>query len=71
MKNKISSTDISVQTCVALSGGSQFDLILKAAQRARKIAQKQTLQFRDNPGVKLNKPVTMALYEIQTGKTSD
>lgn len=68
MKTKISSTDISVQTCVAKSGGSQFDLIIAAAERARQISRRQTQAIKENPGMKFNKPVTLALYEIQTGK---
>lgn len=71
MKAKIFSTDINVQQCVKNSGGSQFDLILLAADRARQIAKRQTIASRDNPVLKQTKPVTAALYEIQTGEKTE
>lgn len=71
MKSKIVSTDINVQQCVKNSGGSQFDLILIAAERARQISKKQNVAYRDNPGIKQTKPVTAALHEIQTGQNFD
>lgn len=71
MKAKIFSTDINVQQCVKNSGGSQFDLILQAAELARQISKRQSIQYRENPGIKQVKPVTAALYEIQTGTRLD
>lgn len=70
-KAKLISTDVNVQKCVRNVGGSQFDLILIAAERARQISKKQTQGYRDNPGIKQVKPITAALYEIQTGENNE
>jgi DNA-directed RNA polymerase omega subunit len=69
MKPKIISTDINVQKCVRESGGSQFDLIIHAAERARQISKRQSFTAKDNPGMKFSKPITLALWEIQTGES--
>lgn len=69
MKPKIYSTDINIQRCVKNSGGNQFNLIIAAAERARQISKRQNIAARDDPQLKQVKPITAALYEIQTQQT--
>ena len=68
MSDPIQSKDINVEKCVENVGGSQFNLILLAAKRAREISNKRNLVMRNDSTVKYeNRPTTEALYEIENG----
>lgn len=58
------SPEVDTERCVEQVGGSRFDLVLIAAQRAREIRRKQS---RDTPEVH-SLPCVSALLEIQEGK---
>jgi len=63
------STDIDIHKCVENVGGSQFELILIAATRAREIANARTIVNKGDPNHKFgNKIVTAALEEVEQGK---
>ena len=69
MINKTYSKDLDIQKCVVNVGGSQFELILIAATRAREIANLRSIAQRNNP--KLNydtKITTEALKEVEDSK---
>lgn len=58
---KSRNTQVDVDACASAVGGSRFQLILVAAERARMIAEQQ----KDNLDTNLGNPMITALLEIQ------
>jgi DNA-directed RNA polymerase omega subunit len=69
MNPKIFSSDINVQNCVKQVGGSQFNLVLIAAARAREIAKKRHIAQKNDLNLKFpTKTITQALHDIENLK---
>jgi DNA-directed RNA polymerase omega subunit len=67
--NKTYSKDLDIQKCVKNVGGSQFELILIAATRAREIANLRSIAQRNNPQLKYDTKITIeALKEVEDSK---
>lgn len=70
MKNTdLQSKDLNIPKCIENVGGSQFELVLIAAARAREIANRRLVETKDNTNLKFPiKAVTTALNDIEQGK---
>jgi DNA-directed RNA polymerase omega subunit len=63
------SPDINIDVCVDNVGGSQFQLVLIAATRAREIANSRRIIMKGEPAHKFeNKTVAAALSDVENGK---